>query len=265
MRAASGAQLDLPFPASGRTASPQDAGTATGSALDRERLDAERRRISGLLSVLLPHPVDVIFTDNASTMMSFKLRLGRLQVRLHRMFRHADDRVLADVARFLAARGRSSSRALDRFIDGHRDEIRPRDRMAARSTRTVGRHKDLQRVLDAVTGEYFGGDVDVRICWGRASKRGTRRRGRTRSRALATYAFDSRTIRVSPVLDSPDVPDFVLEWIIYHELLHHVLPIERDGGRSRFHTSRFKALERGFKLYHEAKAWEEENLEWLLR
>ena len=79
------------------------------------------------------------------------------------------------------------------------------------------------------------------------------------------YSFDDRVIRVSPVLDAREVPRFVVEWVVYHELLHHVLPVEQAGGRSRYHTRRFKTLERAFAHYDEAKQWEEQNLEWLLR
>jgi hypothetical protein len=67
------------------------------------------------------------------------------------------------------------------------------------------------------------------------------------------------------VLDSPRVPRFVLEWIVFHEILHHVLPVERAGTRRRYHTEAFRAFERGFERYEEARAWEKENLEWLLR
>lgn len=254
MRAAGSAQLELAFP---------DRPVARG---DEPRLDFHRQRISGLLSILLPEPVDIVFNDNRSTMVSFKRRLGRLEIRLHRMFRHADDRVLGTLARFVAGRDSRASRELDRFIERHRAEIRARKRRAPRPGRTAGRFQDLGEILDGVCREYFGGAIDVRVCWGRASRRGKRpRRGSTRTRALATYSFDDSTIRLSPVLDSPEVPRYVLEWIVYHELLHHVLPVERASGRSRYHTSRFKALERAFARYEDAKRWEEDNLEWLLR
>jgi len=264
MRAASGAQLELAFPL-GRGGDGVGHASASPAVRADEAIDTQRKRISGLLSVLLPHPVDVVFTDNASTMISFKQRLGRLEMRLHRMFRHADDALLGSLARFVASRDRRASRVLDRFIAEHRGEIRAAKRRSRKPGRTAGEHHDLQAVIDSVGGEYFGGQVDARISWGRRTSKRKSRRGRTRSRALATYSYDTRTIRVSPVLDSPDVPRYVLEWIVYHELLHHVLPVERTSGRSRYHTSRFKALERAFKRYDEAKTWEEENLEWLLR
>jgi hypothetical protein len=265
MRAVRGAQLELSFAAPTSRHSPERA-SAAGSGLSRAGLiDAHRKRISGFLSMLLPDPVDVVFTDNRSTMVSFKHRIGRLEVRLHRMFRHAGEGLLKTLARFIASSDSRSSAELDRFIERHADEIRARRSPAAKQDKTGGRHFDPQQVLDEVCQTYFGGPVDVSICWGRTARRRKSRRGRTRSRALATYSFDDRTIRLSPVLDSAGVPLYVVEWIVYHELLHHVLPVERSGGRSRYHTSRFKALERAFESYEEAKRWEEENLEWLLR
>lgn len=230
------------------------------------------RRIGGLLSMLLPQPVDVVFTGNRSMMISHRQRDGRLEVRLHRMFRLADDEVLAALARFLGRGNRTASSRLDRFIAAHREEIRARPatgRRPAGRARGTGTDRrptvhDLRAVLRDVVGRYFGGEVDVRIRWARATRR---RSGsvRTRSRALATYCFEDSTIRVNPVLDSPKVPRFVVEWIVFHELLHHVLPVERAGARNRYHTESFRAFERGFERYEEARRWEEENLEWLLR
>jgi len=193
-------------------------------------------------------------------------------VRLHRMFRLADDDVLAALARFLGRGDRTASLRLDRFIAEHREEIRarpPSRRRPAERHRGTGIERrssvhELRAVLGDVVARYFGGEVEVRIRWARVTRRRSGR-VRTRSRALATYCFEDCTIRVNPVLDSPKVPRFVVEWIVFHELLHHVLPVERAGARNRYHTDAFRAFERGFERYEEARRWEEENLEWLLR
>jgi len=223
------------------------------------------RRISGLLSMLLPQPVDVVFTRNRSTIVSQRTREGRLQLRLHRIFRLADDEVLGSLARFVGTGDRAASRRLDRFIAAHGDEIRrraapPRRPGAAREPAAP----ELESVLGDVVDRYFGGELDVRIHWARPARRRSAS-ARRRSRALATYCFEDSTIRVNPVLSAPAVPRFVLEWIVFHELLHHVLPVERAGARKRYHTEAFRAFERGFERYEEARRWEKENLEWLLR
>jgi hypothetical protein len=239
---------------------------AVAEAPPDDRLESHARRIRGFLSMTLPQPVDVVFNENRHTMLSYKSAQGRLVVRLHRMFRHAESIELHALARFIAGRDPAASRVLDRFIERHRGEIRGGARRAGTPRVSTGKVYDLGPVLERVRNRYFDGIDDVSICWGAArdSASRRRRRTRTRSRALATYNFEDRTIRVSPVLDSARVPEFVLDWIVYHEMLHHVLPSEGGNGRRRFHTRRFRALERGFDRYGEALAWEKANLEWLL-
>lgn len=256
---ARGDQLELTFPGERR-----GGGAAARDGRPAATLELHRRRLAGYLSVLLPEPVDVVLNDNRSTMVSFQRRAGRIVVRLHRMFRHADDQLLAALARYIGNKDRRASTEIDRFIAAHRQEIHAPVSKRARPIRSRGDCCDLQEVLDRLNGQYFGGPLDVRIGWGRRQRRRPGR-GRTRSRALAIYSYDDRVIRVNPVLDSTEVPRYVIEWVVYHELLHHVLPVERAGGRSRYHTRRFKALERAFAHYEEAKQWEERHLDWLLR
>lgn len=229
-------------------------------------LDSHAHRIRGFLSMALPQPVDVVFHENRHTMISYKSARGRLVVRLHRLFRHAESIELHALARFVGARDPAASRVLDRFIRRHRGEIGGAVRTRRAHGSAAGEVHDLEPVLGRVRERYFGGIGDVTIRWGAARGSGSRRhrRTRSRSRALATYSFEDRTIRVSKVLDSARVPDFVLDWIVYHEMLHHVLPCEDGNGRRRFHTRRFRALERGFERYDEALAWEKANLDWLL-
>lgn len=181
------------------------------------------------------------------------------------MFRHADDDLLESLALFLMKKDKRASEKIDRFIAAHKDEVQGTGSGVRRALRESGKHHDLGLLLDKVSRSYFGGKVDVRIGWGRAPSRTMRRpRVRKATRSLATYSYDDKVIRVSPVLDAPDVPDYVLEWIVYHELLHHVLPVRSEGDRNFYHTKRFRALEHGFDRYEDAKAWESANLDRLL-
>lgn len=229
-----------------------------------ERLEAHTRRIAGHLTVCLPEPVDLVLTDNHSTMISYKRREGRLCIRLHQMFQHADPVILDALAIFIAGNTRRSSRMLDAFIAKHQVEV---DRSLSRRPprlETVGKQFDLSQVLQRVCLSYFGGPIEVAIGWGQVRRSTKRRRRGVRSRALATYSFRDKCIRVSPVLDAAFVPEFVMDWIIYHELLHHVLPIEGNSERKIYHSQRFRCLERAFPRYEEAMAWERANLAKLL-
>lgn len=227
-------------------------------------MDSHSQRIAGYLSIRLPEPVDVVFNDNRRTMVSLKRRSGRLKVRLHRLFRHADPGILDALALYLGKRDSASSKALDDFISSHRAEVRPAPRAKPKPRLREGSHHDLAAVLARVNETYFQGRIKVDIRWGRSPAKRRRRRAKTVSRALATYSYEDCTIRVSPVLDSPAVPEFMLEWVVYHEMLHHVLPVEESGDKKRYHTERFKRLERAFVKYEDAKSWERLNLDRLL-
>jgi hypothetical protein len=73
-------------------------------------------------------------------------------------------------------------------------------------------------------------------------------------------------IRIHPLLDQPFVPRWFLEYVLYHEMLHSVVPEEVDStGRRRIHTQEFYRRERAFPRYHRARRWETENLARCLR
>ena len=70
-----------------------------------------------------------------------------------------------------------------------------------------------------------------------------------------------RVIRIHPLLDQPFVPRWFLEYVLYHEMLHSVVPDETNSaGRRRIHTAEFYRRERAFPRYRRARQWEDENL-----
>jgi hypothetical protein len=53
------------------------------------------------------------------------------------------------------------------------------------------------------------------------------------------------------------VPEFFVEYIVYHELLHALFPpVAAQGGRRDVHTAEFKRFEKKFPRYREAIEFE---------
>jgi predicted metal-dependent hydrolase len=131
--------------------------------------------------------------------------------------------------------------------------------------RTQGRCCDLEELAREVKERYFDDDLTAGITWGRRRPRRRRRsRGRRVSMQLGSYHPEQDVVRIHPALDQPWVPRFVLEAVIYHELLHAALPPRVEGGRRRVHTPEFRRRERLFPYLERAQAWIEENLSRLL-
>jgi hypothetical protein len=81
---------------------------------------------------------------------------------------------------------------------------------------------------------------------------------------FGAYLPDARLIRIHPALDQAFVPRASVEFIVYHELLHHVMPPVRVNGRYQIHSPAFRQREREFPAFAEAIAWRQQFLRRLL-
>ena len=73
-------------------------------------------------------------------------------------------------------------------------------------------------------------------------------------RALLAGGCVRDTVMVSSSLDSADAPEFVVDFILYHELLHKKLGVSWRNGRAMAHTTAFRQAERLFPRHAEANA-----------
>jgi hypothetical protein len=134
----------------------------------------------------------------------------------------------------------------------------------------VGEVLDLREIAADLNQRYFEGRLKVRISWGKAAGENAHpasncRRTRTASLQLGSYSYEDRLIRVHRVLDRPSVPRYVVESVVYHELLHADLPPVTRRGRRYFHTPEFRRRERHFRHFERADCWVRDNLHQLLR
>jgi len=109
-----------------------------------------------------------------------------------------------------------------------------------------GHHHDLTAAFQRVNRSYFGGAVDApRLIWNR----------RPTTRKMGHYDVIQDTVMISMSLDNPDVPAYVVEFVVYHELLHKTMGTKVVNGRRHSHTSAFRKAERAFKQYSEAQTF----------
>jgi hypothetical protein len=218
-------------------------------------------------------------TDNRSRILSVRPVAPedrRLALRLHRCFLAAPPEALAAVALWVRSgrrspRGREALATLRRHFERLRGAPPPARRQAA-PPRPVGRTLDLREVCDDLNRRFFGGRLAVEITWGRGAggaacpaRRTGRRRARRTTLQLGSFADELRLIRIHPALDAPRVPRFVVESVVYHELLHAELPAVERGGRRLVHTAEFRRRERLFPDHARAERWIARHLQELLR
>jgi hypothetical protein len=224
--------------------------------------EGARQSLERKLHGAAARPVLLSITDNRHSIVRHSVQQGVLRVRTHHMFLDAPAAVQDALIDYVVRGDREASHVVGRYINEHLHRLRPH-----RSTRTRlvtrGRHHDLLPVFDRLNATYFEGGIDALITWGRATTaRGPRPR---QSLKLGSYSALERIISIHPSLDRCWVPRYFVAFVVYHEMLHHVIPSVREGGRSRLHPAAFRDRERAFRLFERALAWERAHLARLLR
>ncbi len=235
---------------------------------DSRGTDAELpHRVAGLekrLQLATGGPVALTITDNRRTMVSVRREARVRHVRLHHMFLDATPEVIHAVGRYVARADRFASAVLDQFIEEHQIRIRADAVARPARIRTRGVAHDLEEILQSLRARYFDATFDVAISWGRGGISRGRRRAR-RTIRMGAYAITDRAIRIHPVLDQTFVPRYFVEWVVYHEMLHHIVPMPTINGRRVYHSTEFRRRERMFDEYLRARAWESAHLPRLIR
>ncbi len=207
------------------------------------------------LTSQLDRPVRLVFTNNRSTLLSYREEDEVLHVRLHRFFAAATAPVVSALARYLADDDRQAGRVIDAFVAEQAELMA----FEPSHVEPVGRFHHLGEILTELNRTYFHDACKVQITWGHAGRRRYRR-----SIQLGSYVSHEKLIRIHPCLDQAFVPQSYVAWVVFHEMLHEAYGIERNRGRRSIHPPEFEALEESFPGYLECKQWEEENLHRLL-
>lgn len=113
---------------------------------------------------------------------------------------------------------------------------------------------DLKEIFDRLNAQYFDNKIRADVGWGRDSKKKNRSAFR-----FGSYDRAKKLIRIHPRLNQKFVPFPIVELTVYHEMCHQWTPSVRRNGVWRDHHAEFKAKEKEYHFYQEARLWEKEN------
>jgi hypothetical protein len=115
---------------------------------------------------------------------------------------------------------------------------------------------DLEEIFDRLNKTYFKNSLP---------KPGLGWSARKTYRILGHHDATHETIVVSRSLDDRKVPRYVVEFVVFHEMLHIFHPTEHRGGRRYNHTPKFRRDEKKFAYFEEAESWIERSAKHLKR
>lgn len=204
------------------------------------------------LESLLHKPVNLTITDNRRTIISARWQGKVYHIRLHHMFLAANDEILDALAKYITHQPKIATKKINIFIRQNENKIRKSVSPVKRKAILLAQGKffNLQEIYEELNREYFNNRVDCKITWGNR-----RRLKRQKSVRLGSYSYHTETIRIHPTLDRPFVPDYVLNDVVYHEMLHAFLGVKRENGRTYSHHRHFKDLEKRYVHRKRAEEW----------
>jgi predicted metal-dependent hydrolase len=214
------------------------------------------------LGPLLDAPVSITITDNTRSMISVNRKNKKYTIRLHHMFLNANAKVLVALAEFISGKSKRNRIQLRRFIGENKGKIRTKNSPKIEKNIKIMHQGKVFNLLDSferLNSTYFNGNVECRITWGYR-----RKKKKQKSIRLGSYSSKTSIIRINPTLDRYWIPQYVIDSIIYHEMLHHIIGSKKNNGQNHYHFKAFKMKEKEFLYYEKAKIWIKDNLPRLL-
>ncbi len=202
--------------------------------------------------------IKIEFSASRSLRHSIHSKWGTIYIRFSEIIREAPPSVIKALCAILFLklyRFKVDRKLYDiyrAYLDTHPDVNRYVQRRAPSAKYTpAGRYYDLNEVFDAVNRQYFG-DQLPRPLIGWSLRKAYRR--------LGFYNKEKNLLVISRIFDSKKVPRNVLEYLMFHEMLHIAIPVKRTNGRRTVHSSEFKRLEKAFPDYEGIQNWLNRNL-----
>jgi hypothetical protein len=107
-----------------------------------------------------------------------------------------------------------------------------------------GERYNLEEIFESLNVRHFDGLLGrPQLGWSRGISR----------RMLGHFDPSHNAIVISRIFDRAEVPALALEYVMFHEMLHLRYPVEHSGTRRCVHTREFKAEEKKFARFQEAK------------
>lgn len=204
--------------------------------------------------------IDVRFYPYIGINHTIRVRDGKVFVRIAEICREMplnEQKALAYilVAKLLRKKVPVQAREVySNYVKSHEIQTQAQENKRTRGKKIItsakGEVYDLDGIFEKVNQIYFENSIPKPVLTWSARKT---------FRILGHHDAAHKTIVVSRSLDDRNVPKYVVEFVVFHEMLHIFHPTTHKNGRRYNHTPEFRRNERKFLYFTEAEDWIEKN------
>ena len=221
------------------------------------------RRLKGKAA---PPEIEVSFYPYIGINHTIRVRDGKVFVRLTQIFEAAPMEIQKSLASILVSKilrkrvPRADLENYQAFVKTESVQTQAFENRRRRGRKIVttakGEVYDLTEIFESLNRIYFENSLPKPVLTWSAQKTFHR---------LGHHDSTHETLVISKSLDDKKVPAFVVEYVVYHEMLHIKHPTIIRNGRRYNHTPAFRRDEENFKYFAAADAWIQQNASALKR
>lgn len=194
-------------------------------------------------------PITSLELVNCSALYRSRILPSGASLQLNEGFLAAEDEVLEAVAHSIFDKRTAAHKKTVRqfsLTEAFNEILMDLDlvvQVAAESAQ--GQYYDLDVIYHQLQQEYFAPDFEKpRLTWSAICS----------TRKLGHYERSRDRVVLSPTLDRPEIPEYAVAFVLYHELLHKQHGAVWQNHKLMVHTPDFRRSERQFRYYPEAIA-----------
>ena len=203
-------------------------------------------------------PIQAVFYPSRSLNHRIKMERGKIHIHIAEAMRSAPHAIIRALLIILVLKlyRRKVDRRLYRiyreYLESNAHQLpQPQKRPPNARYTPVGTYFNLNDIFDRMNRTYFNGQLPRPIL-GWSLRKAYRR--------LGFFNKEKNLLVISRIFDSPKTPPYVLEYLMYHEMLHIAIPVVHRQGRRTVHGKTFRQREREFPHYQRVQAWLNKNL-----
>ena len=195
----------------------------------------------------LQQPIHVVLNRNSSTFV--KVRFANpIVASLHEAFLEAPLPIVNALASYISG-NKGEKEVLYTYMVQHLRTTSTKKQVFPR-----GSTYDLEALFHKLNREHFDQTLSLTTTWWK--KKHTSRTSYT----LGLFVDTLQLIKIDSLLDTPKVPQYVVETVLHHEMLHAVVVPKKDSaGRMIVHTPEFRYRERSFPAFRDTEKWLKEH------
>ena len=176
----------------------------------------------------------------------------RIQIKVNEHFRNAPDTIIRKLAIILLAKvykvrvEKDIRSSYNEYVEIMKDSLPVKKPYSLGRYTPTGKVFELTRIFNQLNALYFKNNLKRPILgWSRNKS----------YRRLGFYDKERNLLVISRVFDQRRVPEDIVRYLVYHEMLHIFYPSVKRNGRRIIHPPAFRKVEKHFPGYEHIQNW----------